>query len=315
MRIIVTGGYGFIGSSFVNYLRSQHPWPLHTQILIVDKLTYAADKGNVTAPNINFLHKDICDVTAEELGEYDYLVHFAAESHVDNSIKDGKPFIRTNVEGTFNLLECARQNKNLKKFIHISTDEVYGDMDDPKHKSILGIKKKADEEDSLEGSSYYSATKAASDLLVLAANRTFGLPYIITRTCNNYGSHQHKEKFLPTIIKSIKEGKEVPVYGDGKNVREWINVEDNVQQLYNLMLSDLTNEIFNIGTGETYTNLDIVGMIGVIMKKPVKFKYVKDRLGHDRRYALNSNKLNKHGFINEYKTLVDFLTNEIKKLN
>ncbi len=315
MRIIVTGGYGFIGSSFVNYLRSQHPWPLHTQILIVDKLTYAADKGNVTAPNINFLHKDICDVTAEELGEYDYLVHFAAESHVDNSIKDGKPFIRTNVEGTFNLLECARQNKNLKKFIHISTDEVYGDMDDPKHKSILGIKKKADEEDSLEGSSYYSATKAASDLLVLAANRTFGLPYIITRTCNNYGSHQHKEKFLPTIIKSIKEGKEVPVYGDGKNVREWINVEDNVQQLYNLMISDLTNEIFNIGTGETYTNLDIVGMIGVIMKKPVKFKYVKDRLGHDRRYALNSNKLNKHGFINEYKTLVDFLTNEIKKLN
>tara|TARA_B100001093_G_C26785155_1_gene996326 strand:+ start:643 stop:1590 length:948 start_codon:yes stop_codon:yes gene_type:complete len=315
MRIIVTGGYGFIGSSFVNYLRSQHPWPLHTQILIVDKLTYAADKGNVTAPNINFLHKDICDVTAEELGEYDYLVHFAAESHVDNSIKDGKPFIRTNVEGTFNLLECARQNKNLKKFIHISTDEVYGDMDDLKHKSIFGIKKKAEEEDSLEGSSYYSATKAASDLLVLAANRTFGLPYIITRTCNNYGSHQHKEKFLPTIIKSIKEGKEVPVYGDGKNVREWINVEDNVQQLYNLMLSDLTNEIFNIGTGETYTNLDIVGMIGVIMKKPVKFKYVKDRLGHDRRYALNSNKLNKHGFINEYKTLVDFLTNEIKKLN
>ena len=314
MRIIVTGGYGFIGSSFVNYLRSQHPWPLHTQILIVDKLTYAADKGNVTAPNINFLHKDICDVTAEELGEYDYLVHFAAESHVDNSIKDGKPFIRTNVEGTFNLLECARQNKNLKKFIHISTDEVYGDMDDPKHKSILGIKKKADEEDSLEGSSYYSATKAASDLLVLAANRTFGLPYIITRTCNNYGSHQHKEKFLPTIIKSIKEGKEVPVYGDGKNVREWINVEDNVQQLYNLMISDLTNEIFNIGTGETYTNLDIVGMIGVIMKKPVKFKYVKDRLGHDRRYALNSNKLNKYGFMNEYKTLVDFLTNEIKKL-
>jgi dTDP-glucose 4,6-dehydratase len=314
MRIIVTGGYGFIGSSFVNHIRSIHPGP-GTKILVIDKLTYAADKGNVTAPNINFLHKDICDVTAEELGEYDYLVHFAAESHVDNSITDGKPFIRTNVEGTFNLLECARQNKNLKKFIHISTDEVYGDMDDPKHKSILGIKKKADEEDSLEGSSYYSATKAASDLLVLAANRTFGLPYIITRTCNNYGSHQHKEKFLPTIIKSIKEGKEVPVYGDGKNVREWINVEDNVQQLYNLMLSDLTNEIFNIGTSETYTNLDIVGMIGVIMKKPVKFKYVKDRLGHDRRYALNSNKLNKHGFINEYKTLVDFLTNEIKKLN
>ena len=117
MRIIVTGGYGFIGSAFVNHIRAKHPWPLHTQILIVDKLTHAADTSNVTAPNINFLHKDICDVTAEELGEYDYLVHFAAESHVDNSIKDGKPFIRTNVEGTFNLLECARQNKSLKKFI------------------------------------------------------------------------------------------------------------------------------------------------------------------------------------------------------
>lgn len=313
MRIIVTGGYGFIGSSFVNYLRSQHPWPLHTQILIVDKLTYAADKGNVTAPNINFLHKDICDVTAEELGEYDYLVHFAAESHVDNSIKDGKPFIRTNVEGTFNLLECAKQNKNLKKFIHISTDEVYGDMDDPKYRSVLGIKKRADENDSLEGSSYYSSTKAASDLLVLAAHRTFGLPYIITRTCNNYGSHQHNEKFLPTIMRSIKEGKEIPVYGDGKNVREWIDVRDNVKQLYNLMLSDEVNEIFNIGTGETYTNLDVIGMIGIIMKKPVKFKFVKDRLGHDRRYALNSNKLNEYGFV-KYRTLTDFLKEEVKKL-
>tara|TARA_R110001606_G_scaffold4027_1_gene19119 strand:- start:7256 stop:8203 length:948 start_codon:yes stop_codon:yes gene_type:complete len=314
MRIIVTGGYGFIGSVFVNYIRSKHPWPLHTQILIVDKLTYAADKGNVTAPNVNFLHRDICDVTAEELGEYDYLVHFAAESHVDNSIKDGKPFIRTNVEGTFNLLECAKQNKKLKKFIHISTDEVYGDMDNSKYNSIFGIKKKADEDYSLEGSSYYSATKAASDLLVLAANRTFGLPYIITRTCNNYGSHQNKEKFLPTIIRSVKEGKEVPVYGDGKNVREWIDVKDNVQQLYNLMLSDLKNEIFNIGTGETYTNLDIIGMVGIIMKKPVKFKFVEDRLGHDKRYALNSNKLNQYGFIDEYKTLTDFLKEEVKKL-
>ena len=313
MRIIVTGGYGFIGSAFVNHVRSIHPGP-GTEILVIDKLTYAADASNVNVPNIDFLHKDICDVTAEELGEYDYLVHFAAESHVDNSIKDGKPFIRTNVEGTFNLLECAKQNKSLKKFIHISTDEVYGDMDDPKYKSIFGIKKKADEDDSLEGSSYYSATKAASDLLVLAANRTFGLPYIITRTCNNYGSHQHKEKFLPTIIRSIKEGKEIPVYGDGKNVREWINVEDNVQQLYTLMLSDLKNEIFNIGTGETYTNLDIVGMIGIIMKKPIKFKFVKDRLGHDRRYALNSNKLNQYGFIDEYKTLTDFLKEEVKKI-
>nr|QPI16216.1 MAG: hypothetical protein NIOZUU157_00099 [Virus NIOZ-UU157] len=313
MRIIVTGGFGFIGSEFVNLIARENP---KAQIVVVDKMTYAANPKNVKT-GIALIKKDICDVTPHDLGEYDYIVHFAAESHVDNSITDGKPFIRTNVEGTFNLLECARQNKSLKKFIHISTDEVYGDMDDPKYHSVLGIKKKADENDSLEGSSYYSATKASSDLLVLAANRTFGLPYIITRTCNNYGSHQHKEKFLPTILRSIKEGKEIPVYGDGKNVREWIDVRDNVRQLYSLMLSDLTNEIFNIGTGQTYTNLDIIGMIGVIMKKPVKFKFVKDRLGHDRRYELNSNKLNQcadHWIDGKYRTLTNFLEEEIKKL-
>ena len=311
MKIIVTGGLGFIGSSFVELIMKKDPT---AEITVVDKITYAANPNLFQYCKVKLIKKDICEVTVKDLGNYDYLVHFAAESHVDNSIANGKPFIRTNVEGTFNLLECAKQNKSLKKFIHISTDEVYGDMDDPKYNSIFGIKKKADENDSLEGSSYYSATKAASDLLVLAANRTFGLPYIITRTCNNYGSHQHKEKFLPTIIRSIKEGKEIPVYGDGKNVREWINVEDNVQQLYTLMLSDLKNEIFNIGTGETYTNLDIVGMIGIIMKKPIKFKFVKDRLGHDRRYALNSNKLNQYGFIDEYKTLTDFLKEEVKKI-
>jgi dTDP-glucose 4,6-dehydratase len=312
MRIIITGGLGFIGSSFANLVSKENPT---ADIVIVDKMTYAANPNNLSLQHsVNLIQKDICDVTAEELGEYDYLVHFAAESHVDNSIKDGKPFIRTNVEGTFNLLECARQNKSLKKFIHISTDEVYGDMDDPRHRSILGIKKKADEKDLLEGSSYYSATKASSDLLVLAANKTFGLPYIITRTCNNYGSHQHKEKFLPTIIRSIKEGKEIPVYGDGLNVREWIDVNDNVQQLYTLMLSDLTNEIFNIGTGETYTNVELLEKVADELGTSVKYKFVDDRLGHDRRYALNSNKLNQYGFVSEYKTLTDFLNKEIKKL-
>jgi len=310
-KVIVTGGFGFIGSAFVNLLNDKTDY----EVVIVDNMSYAANQNNVKSLKSEWINKDICEITAEDLGEYDYLVHFAAESHVDNSIENGNPFIHSNIQGTFNLIEVARKNKNLKKFIHISTDEVYGDMDDPKYNSIFGIKKKAEEDDSLEGSSYYSATKAASDLLVLAANRTFGLPYIITRTCNNYGSHQHKEKFLPTIMRSIKEGKEIPVYGDGKNVREWIDVNDNVQQLYNLMLSDLTNEIFNIGTGETFTNLDIVGMIGIIMKKPVKFKYVKDRLGHDKRYALNSNKLNQYGFVGEYKTLTNFLEEEIKKLN
>jgi dTDP-glucose 4,6-dehydratase len=149
---------------------------------------------------------------------------------------------------------------------------------------------------------------------VLAANRTFGLPYIITRTCNNYGSHQHKEKFLPTIIRSIKEGKEVPVYGDGQQIREWIDVNDNVEQIYNLMLSDEVNEIFNIGTGERYTNVKLLEKVADELGTSVKYTFVEDRLGHDRRYALDSTKLKESGFDKEYKTLTDFLKEEVKKL-
>ncbi len=300
MRIVVTGGLGFIGSSFVNLVKEKNPT---TSILVVDKFTYAANPNNIKY-GVEILKNDICNVTAKELGDYDYIVHFAAESHVDNSIKDGKPFIQTNEEGTFNLLELPRKSKTLKKFIHISTDEVYGDID-------VG---EADERFDLLGSSYYSATKASSDLLVLAANRTFGLPYIITRTCNNYGSHQHKEKFLPTIIRSIKEGKEVPVYGDGQQIREWIDVNDNAEQIYNLMLSDEVNEILNIGTGERYTNIKLLEKVADELGTSVKYKFVKDRLGHDRRYALDSTKLKECGFDKKYKTLTDFLKEEVKKL-
>jgi dTDP-glucose 4,6-dehydratase len=282
MRIIVTGGFGFIGSSFVNAIGRKNP---EAEVLVVDKLTYAADASRVNVPNIDFLKKDICDVTAEDLGSYDYIVHFAAESHVDNSIKDGKPFIRTNVEGTFNLLECAKKNPNLKKFIHISTDEVYGDMED------VGILAEAHEFYGLKGSSYYSASKAASDLLVEAAGRTFGLPYLITRTCNNYGDRQNEEKFIPKIMKSIANDLIIPVYGDGKQVREWIDVEDNVQLIYELMLSDLEGEIYNIGSGEKYENIEIINMISEMLGKTPKFEFVADRLGHDRRYALDSTKV------------------------
>ena len=282
MRIVVTGGLGFIGSSFVNLVKEKNPT---ATVLVVDKCTYAANPNNISK-SVEYLKEDICNVTAEDLGDYDYIVHFAAESHVDNSIKDGKPFIRTNVEGTFNLLELARQNKTLKKFIHISTDEVYGDK----------LNGESKETDKIFGSSYYSATKASSDLLVLAAHRTFGLPYIITRTCNNYGSHQHKEKFLPTIIRSIKEGKEVPVYGDGQQIREWIDVNDNVEEIYNLMLSDEVNEIFNIGTGERYTNVKLLEKVADELGTSVKYRFVEDRLGHDRRYALDSNKIKRMRF-------------------
>jgi dTDP-glucose 4,6-dehydratase len=282
MRIIVTGGFGFIGSEFVNTIGRKNP---NAEVLVVDNLTYAADARRVNVPNIDFLNMDICDVTAEDLGSYDYIVHFAAESHVDNSIKDGKPFVRTNVEGTFNLLECARQNKDLKKFIHISTDEVYGDMDD------ICWDAESNETFGLKGSSYYSATKAASDLLVEAAGRTFGLPYLITRTCNNYGSKQNAEKFIPKIIKSIAEDLIIPVYGDGNQIREWIDVEDNTQILYNLMLSEEQGEVYNIGSGERYENIEIVNMIGEMLGKKPKFEFVADRLGHDRRYAVDSSKV------------------------
>ena len=303
MKIVVTGGAGFIGSAFINHLLDN----FECDVLCVDKLTYAGRMMNIKH-NVSLLQKDICDVTADELGDFDYMVHFAAESHVDNSIKNGLPFVRTNVEGTFNLLEISRKNKNLKKFIHISTDEVYGDMDEH-----ISINHTATEDDSLKSSSYYSATKAASDMLVLSANRTYGLPYIITRTCNNFGEHQFEEKFLPTITRSINEGKPIPVYGDGLQVREWMYVYDNVKVICDLMFDDeIVNTTYNIGTTFRVTNLDIIKNISYILNKEVDIKYVEDRLGHDRKYGLNCTKLReyyitKHGEMPKFLNLFDYL--------
>ena len=303
MKIVVTGGAGFIGSAFINHLLDN----FECDVLCVDKLTYAGRRINLKH-NVSFLQKDICDVTADELGDFDYIVHFAAESHVDNSIKNGLPFVRTNVEGTFNLLEISRKNKNLKKFIHISTDEVYGDMDEH-----IAINHTATEDDSLKSSSYYSATKAASDMLVLSANRTYGLPYLITRTCNNFGEHQFEEKFLPTIARSISEGKPIPVYGDGLQVREWMYVYDNVKVICDLMFDDeIVNTTYNIGTTFRVTNLDIIKNISYILNKEVDVKYVEDRLGHDRKYGLNCTKLReyyitKNGEVPKFLNLFDYL--------
>jgi dTDP-glucose 4,6-dehydratase len=252
-------------------------------------------------------------VTAEDLGEFDYMVHFAAESHVDNSISNGLPFVRTNVEGTFNLLEVSRKNKNLKKFIHISTDEVYGDMDEH-----FALNHSAKEDDELKPSSYYSATKAASDMLVLSANRTYGLPYLITRTCNNFGEHQFEEKFLPTIARSIKEGTPVPVYGDGEQIREWMYVYDNVKVICDLMFDDeAVNQVMNIGTGFRVTNLNIINKIATVLNSEVNIKHVEDRLGHDRKYSLYSKKI-KDYYISkqktiEFKNLYDYLEEQYGK--
>jgi dTDP-glucose 4,6-dehydratase len=275
-KIVVTGGLGFIGSHFVNYINEN----TDHEVLIVDKITYAASITNIKHPTF-LIEKDICDVVAEDLGDYDYIVHFAAESHVDNSIKNGMPFVKTNVEGTFNLIEVARKNINLKKFLHISTDEVYGDRES---------RTAAFEHSPLEASSYYSATKTSSDLLVMAAGRTYNFPYLITRTCNNYGENQHQEKFIPTIINSIKNNQTIPVYGDGKQVREWIHADDNAAAIYKLLMSNKVKEIYNIGSGESYQNIEILKLIGDHLKKDLNFKYVDDRLGHDRRYALNCSK-------------------------
>jgi len=279
-KIIVTGGLGFIGSEFVNYVMEN---TTH-DVVVLDKMTYAANIDNIKN-EFRLIKKDICDVTEEDLGEFDYIVNFAAETHVDNSISNGRPFVETNVMGTFNLLEIARKNKNLKKFLQISTDEVYGDMDDNDVNNRIST-----EEFPMKASSYYSATKVSSDMLVISANRTYGLPYLITRTCNNFGEHQNNEKFIPKIISSIKNGVEVPVYGDGSQVREWIHSSDNVKQIYKLLVSDVVNEVYNIGSGERYKNIEIINIIGNILGTEVKYKFVEDRLGHDKRYSLSSNK-------------------------
>ena len=278
MKILVTGGMGFIGSHFVNNLRKNQP---NCEIIVLDKLTYASNPNNIST-QVKFIHKDICDLI--ELPEVDYIVHFAAESHVDNSIKDGKPFIRTNVEGTFNLIELARKLKTLKKFIHISTDEVYGDID---------LSTPATETTNYNPSSYYSATKTASDMLVLSAARTYGLPYIITRTCNNFGENQHKEKMIPKIIDSIKNNQTIPVYGDGNQVREWIHADDNAQAIYNIMLSDKINEVYHIGSGYRITNNQLIELVSEVLSKTPEYEYVTDRLGHDRVYALDCSKYRK----------------------
>ncbi len=284
MKVIVTGGLGFIGSHFANLcLEEGH------DVRIIDNLTYAADLkrlSNKFSGNY-LLKKDICDVVESDIEGYDYLVNFAAETHVDNSISDGRPFIRSNVEGVFNLLEVSRK-VGIKKFIQISTDEVYGDIE----------KGESKETDNLNPSSYYSATKAAADMLVLSAHRTYGVDYIITRTCNNYGEGQHPEKFIPKIEKNTLEGKEVPLYTPGNQIREWIHVKDNCNAVYTLMiLNQFKNEIFNIGSGERYTNKEVVE----IVEPGAKIKLVEDRLGHDKRYALDCSKY--HTFFNRTNTI------------
>jgi len=274
MKIVVTGGLGFIGSAFVRMLKN---YP-NIKIVIVDKGTYASDIERVKGCDYKLIQKDICDLKLKDIDNCDYIVNFAAESHVDRSISNGLPFVHSNIDGVFNLLEIAIQIPSLKKFVQISTDEVYGDK--------LGGQSLTT--DPLNPSSYYSASKASADMLVIAAGRTYDLPYLITRTCNNFGDMQHPEKFIPIIMDSIKDDVEIPIYGDGTQVREWIWVEDNVTEIFDLILNN-ANGISHIGSRDRWQNKELVQLMGDILDKEVKWKYAPDRLGHDKRYALKSN--------------------------
>ena len=274
-RMLITGGCGFIGSHFTDFQMGY----VDMEVIVVDKLTYASNIDYLPG-NAKLIKKDINDLTYDDIGEIQYCVNFAAESHVDNSIDDGSPFVKTNVNGTFNLLELCRKMKNFKKFVQISTDEVYGDVKEP---SI--------ETDVLKPSSYYSATKAAADQIVLAAGKTYELPYLITRSCNNYGDRQHEEKFLPKLFKCYKEQMAFPLYGDGLNRREWIWVGDNIRIIDLLTHSSNHYGIYNVGTGDIWCNVDIVDEITMLTEGGVNFQQVDDRLGHDRAYWLDCYKL------------------------
>ena len=311
--IVVTGGHGFIGSRFIKHVYENTDF----NIINIDKNTYAADPEripkNIRIDRERYMSVGMC-ITSDFNGialpirqkmlAAKYVVNFAAESHVDNSIEDGTPFVRSNIEGVFNLLNFFKDSKdfiNHGKFIQISTDEVYGDMCD------LRGNQSADESFSLRPSSYYSASKASADLLVQSAARTFGISYLITRSCNNYGPNQDPEKFLPKVYKCIQEGEEIPVYGDGEQIREWIHVDDNVRLIAKLTLSMETG-VFNIGTGHQLTNNQIIDRIGEISNKTVFTKNVEDRLGHDKKYSLDCRKLN-HPFYLAAERFDSFLTN------
>ena len=274
-RMLITGGCGFIGSHFTDFQMGY----VDMEVIVVDKLTYASNIDYLPE-GAKLIKKDINDLTYDDIGEIQYCVNFAAESHVDNSIDDGSPFVKTNVNGTFNLLELCRKMKNFKKFVQISTDEVYGDVKEP---SI--------ETDVLKPSSYYSATKAAADQIVLAAGKTYELPYLITRSCNNYGDRQHEEKFLPKLFKCYKENMAFPLYGDGLNRREWIWVGDNIRIIDLLTHSSNHYGIYNVGTGDIWCNVDIVDEVTMLTEGGVNFQQVDDRLGHDRAYWLDCYKL------------------------
>ena len=287
MKILVTGGAGFIGSCFIRLaLRTECGF----EILNLDKLTYAGNLENLAGfddrPDYRFVHGDIADTRVVEQCFSDFapdaVVHFAAESHVDRSILSPEPVFETNLRGTFTLLEAARRFRT-PRFVHISTDEVYG--------SIPGAHE-ATEDYPLRASSPYSAAKAGSDLLTLSYWTTYTLPVVVTRASNNYGPYQFPEKLIPLMIANALEGKPLPVYGDGMQVRDWLFVEDHCEAILAVLAKGRDGEVYNIGGSRSLPNIEVVRKILEATGRPeTLIRYVSDRPGHDRRYALSSAKI------------------------
>jgi dTDP-glucose 4,6-dehydratase len=292
VNYLVTGGAGFIGSNYVRMLLSNQLGHVNS-VKVLDKLTYAGRLENLKQisndPRFTFIHGDICEesIVNSCVDEGDVIVHFAAESHVDRSISGPLEFIKTNVLGTQVLLSASIEKK-ASIFLHVSTDEVYGSVE-------IGSSL---ETDPLLPNSPYSASKASSDLLVRACVQTYGLDARITRCCNNYGKNQYPEKFIPLAVKSLREGKRIPIYGDGSNIREWIHVEDHCRGIQSVISSGKSGEVYNIGSGELISNFEIATiLVESFGGSKESIEYVSDRLGHDFRYSLDSTKLSrKTGF-------------------
>jgi len=290
VKILVTGACGFIGSNFVRHILGKYPT---YHIINLDKLTYAGNPNNLKDiqenPRYQFVKGDICDrELVEKLisDDIDFVVNFAAESHVDRAIQDASSFVQTNVFGTYVLLEASRKH-NIKKYLQISTDEVYGSLEKGSFK----------ETDLLQPNNPYSASKASADVMTRSYNRTYGLFTLITRSSNNFGPFQYPEKLIPSFIIHLLKAEKVPLYGDGLNVRDWLFVQDNCEAIDLVLHKGTSGEIYNIGAKNEKTNLEMAKYILREMGKSEDFiTFVEDRLGHDRRYSLNESKVRKLGW-------------------
>jgi dTDP-glucose 4,6-dehydratase len=290
MKILITGGAGFIGCNFARHMLEKYQ---DDEIIILDKLTYAGRIENLqdVIDKITFIRGDICNKKdIEKVGHCDVIFNFAAETHVDRSIIDAGIFVKTDVLGTYNLLEYARRY-DVKRYIQISTDEVYGSIENGSFK----------EDDMLDPSSPYSASKAGADLLVRAYFKTYSLPVTITRSSNNFGPYQYPEKLIPVLILNAIRDKPLPIYGDGKNVRDWIYVLDNCEAIDLVYQTGKIGEIYNVASGTEKANIEIANVIlGELNKPNSLIKFVNDRPGHDRRYSLNCEKINELGWRPKY---------------